>query len=623
MTSSIIHKTTLIVTLLVGNEEIVAQKCFSVMAVSGSLASNRNLRRRTWLLLLVAILVLGEVQTASSNQVLGASVTEWVVPTAQSGPWGLKLDQTGSCCWFVEYYGNKIGHFDSKTGSFQEWEIPTPNSNPYSIAITSLDGKTMVWGTEFASSKVFAFLPTNGEFNEYSIPGPGGPASISIEPQPSTVRVWFTQPTSNSNGEFVYDPSSGNVTLYEDRFPVSVGGGAYDVHAFSGSVWFAGFSSIVRWDRASGDYTIWPLPVHNGAVGRFITFDSLGQVWYTQGVAGGSSNDNFVGVLHGNIIQEWRLPQVGANPRGVAVDPLTQQPWVAEQSTLKGNGTVANLKDFGNGALFNSSPLTAPSAPTATVLSPTISYTSASNNSVTPVTHTVVASGKGPFTGYVLGPTLPSDVIADSSGNVWVSEPAANKIVRISPSSPDYALSPASYYVSLAQASSISIEVTATSVSGYAGDLTFTAPDLPAGITISTVNPNSVHVPSGGNVSFNLAIYTSPRASPGMDLITIEASDGTTSHTIGVILTITNSTAIAQKLETRCLITVPILLPQSTLLVGLLIDVSIGSLYIGLPSEYFSRKLRLIGGLSRRSWLIILLLAPSLLSVGSTLLLLC
>jgi len=564
------------------------------------------------------------VQGGSSNAAPAASLTEWVVPTTQSGPWGLALDQMGSCCWFVEYYGSKLAHFDSTTGSFQEWTIPTASSNPYSIAVTSVAGNTVVWGTEFASSKVFQFSPTNGTFREYSLPTGGPAAYISIEPQPGSTRVWFTQPTGNSNGEFVYDPASGNVTLYEDKFPAPVGGGAYDLHAFSGYVWFAGFSSIVRWDRASGEYTIWPLPVHGSAVGRFLAFDSLGQLWYTQGVANQSSTNNFVGVLHSNTIQEWRIPQTGSNPRRIAINPLTQQPWVAEQSSLAGNGTLANLQNFGNGTLFQSSPVSAPSAATATILAPTISNASASIHTVTSTTSSVIASGEGPFAGYGLGATLPSDVLVDSSGNVWVSEPAANKIARVAPSSPDYALSPTTSYITLAEGSSISIPVTAVSLSGYAGDVTYTAPSPPAGVTISATNPIPVHVPSAGNASSNLSIAIAPKTPLGVDLITIEASDGTNSHSISLILTVINSTTTStQPLETRCFVALPLLLPQSTLLLGLLIDVLIGGFYIGLPSQYFSRRVRLIGGLSRKSWLIILLLAPSLLSVGSALLLIC
>jgi hypothetical protein len=105
----------------------------------------------------------------------------------------------------------------------------------------------------------------------------------------------------------------------------------------------------------------------------------------------------------------------------------------------------------------------------------------------------------------------------------------------------------------------------------------------------------------------------------------IKGNDGTTGHTIGLILTITNSsvTSTGRQLETRCLVALPIYLPQSTLLLGLLIDVLIGASYIGLPLQYFSRRLRSIQSLSRETWLLILLLAPSLLSLLSAVLLVC
>ena len=294
-----------------------------------------------------------------------ASLTEWTVPTPRSGPWKMTLDQSGNCCWFVEYYGNKIAHFDSAKGSFQEWEIPTQGSNPYGIAMTTVNGSAMVWGTELSSHKVFAFTPNSGQFSEYALPPGSSPGYISIERQPGTIRVWFTETTRNSNGEFVYDPSSRNVTFYNAPFPATVGGGAYDVYAGSGYVWFAGFSALVKWDRASGQYSIWRLPNNGSAVVHSIAFDSGGQLWYTQASPNSPSSDNFVGVLHGNTVQEWRILSPGSNPRGISINPITQQPWIADQSSLQGNGTVANLNDFGNGTIILSTPITAP-APSTT-----------------------------------------------------------------------------------------------------------------------------------------------------------------------------------------------------------------------------------------------------------------
>jgi hypothetical protein len=121
-----------------------------------------------------------------------------------------------------------------------------------------------------------------------------------------------------------------------------------------------------------------------------------------------------------------------------------------------------------------------------------------------------------------------------------------------------------------------------------------------------------------------MEISVAPNSPPGTSSIIIQGGYGPSVHFLNVLLTITNSTpSSSQQLGTRCLIAVPIYLPQSTLLSGLLIDVFIGAFYVGLPLEYFSRRLHLLRGLSRESWLIILLIAPSLLSVGSALFLLC
>ncbi|HXZ90224.1 MAG TPA: hypothetical protein VEG61_04090 [Candidatus Dormibacteraeota bacterium] len=594
------------------------------------MASARRLRllRYSLACALIFIIVIQTAQGGSPNPAQPhptASLTEWAVPTARSGPWTLALDSSGNCCWFVEYYANKVGHLDPGTGSIQEWNIPSLNSNPYDIVLTTINGTVTIWGTEFSSDKVFAFIPATGQFSEYSLPQGSGPAYIAIEPESSTIRVWFTEITKNSNGEFVYDPNSRNVTFYDAPFPSIVGGGAYGLYAGAGYVWFAGFSSLVRWDRASGQYSIWPLANNSSTVVRSLAFDSSGGLWYTQGSARQAGSDNFVGVLHSSIVQEWRLPSPGANPWGLSINPLTQQPWIAEQSPIQDNGTVANLNDFGNGTTYPSSPMTAPSISTATVLAPTISRVFPSNYSVTPTTGSVAGSSLGPFTEYRLGNVLPSHVITDSSGNIWVTETGAGLIVRLSPSNPDYALTPTSFYASLAQGSSVHLAVNVTSMSGYAGNVTLTAPELPHGIIRALFDPNPVYVPSGGSASSNLEITAAPGTPPGTDSLTIEGSDGRTRHTISLLLTVTNGTVTnpGQELETRCLLQVPIYLPQSTLLVGLLIDVLIGAIYVALPLKYFSRKIRLTEALGRNAWLIILLSVPTLLSLISAVLLIC
>lgn len=154
----------------------------------------------------------------------------------------------------------------------------------------------VLWGTEFGASRIFAFWPRSGLFKEYSLPHAySGVGCISVEPATDDqTRVWSTETTRNVNGELVYDPTAVNAALYEDSFPAAVGGGAYAVYALANSVWFAGFSPLVRWDWISQQYTVWSLPTHGSALGRPIAIDANHDVWYTQGSSNATIDDNYV-----------------------------------------------------------------------------------------------------------------------------------------------------------------------------------------------------------------------------------------------------------------------------------------------------------------------------------------
>lgn len=482
-----------------------------------------------------------------------AMLTEWVVPTPHSGPSALTLDQSGSCCWFVENSGNKLSHFDPNTGTFQEWLIPTKDASPFGLAITSAPSSLTLWGTEFGSNKIFAFSPTQKVLREYSLLYHGGPAYISVErPGGSQVRVWFTELIRNTNGELIYDPSTQNVTLYEDRFPADAGGGAYGVYAGSNSAWFAGFSAIVRWDRASQQYTMWQLPVHGSALGRFITLDRYGEVWYTQGSDNATSHDNFVGVLRGgSTVQEWRLPSTGADPRGLTINPATQQPWIAERSLGAANGAVAVLSNSSGGTWVSSAVSTAPSGGTPTSIGPTLTNPTASSNTVTPVETRISSAASKLFDEYSLGASSPQDVVIDSKGEIWISEPAANKIARLSGLTPSFALNAYPPFISISQGGSGTVSITGSSISGYADTVTISAVDLPNDVTYS-VEPNRVSILAGENASSTLMLQATSNATPRTAAITFQASDGTIAHSVSILLTIANTTGPPAK--PQCLV---------------------------------------------------------------------
>ena len=493
---------------------------------------------------------------ATTSPRLSASLTEWTVPTPSGGPWALTLDQGGRCCWFLEYYGNSVGHLDPLTGTFQEWTIPTSDAYPYDLAISTVSGSAVLWGTEFGVDKVFAFWPGTGVFREYPLPCcNSGVGYISVEPATAAqVRVWFTETTRNLNGELIFDPTTSNVTLYEDQFPAAVGGGAYGVYAGSNSVWFAGFSALVKWDRPTQQYTVWPLPIHSSALGRSITLGSNGDVWYTQGSGNATSDSNYVGVLRaGSTIEEWRLPSLGADPRSISLNPFTQQPWIAEQSSSAGNGSVAVLNNPTGGTIVPSSTTTVPSGGSPIVLGAQPRPVTVSTHIVTPVTTPILAPSNGAFSEYAFGPTQPRDCVVDSEGNVWVSEPGSNKIARLSGFGPDYALSASPSLLSLSQGSSATVTITGSSISGFAGTVGLTATGLPSGVTVSGFNPSSLSIPTGGNDSANVLVDVAANAANGTSVILFHANNGTIDRTTSIVLIVTGGPATPTP-SPRCLI---------------------------------------------------------------------
>src|SRR5208283_4178174 len=109
-------------------------------------------------------------------------------------------------------------------------------------------------------------------------------------------------------------PLLSSATIYEDTFPAAVGGIANGVYAGSGTIWFAGAGAIVRYDRSTSQYSMWKLPSHGTSIGDFVALDSLGQTWYSQGVANNAGDpNNYVGVLRGDgTFKDWQVPSAGA-----------------------------------------------------------------------------------------------------------------------------------------------------------------------------------------------------------------------------------------------------------------------------------------------------------------------
>jgi streptogramin lyase len=485
------------------------------------------------------------------------TLNEWTVPTSGSLPLGLSLDPSGNCCWFVEYAGNNLAHMDPSTGTFQEWALPTAGSNPTGLTTATFNGQVEVWGTEFTTNKIFVFLPSTNTFYEFPVHAGSGPEYASVEPAGTSVRVWFTEILANNLGELVFDPSTpSSAILYEDPFPAGSGSGANGVYAGPGTIWFAQSSSLIKWDRASDQYTYWPLPSHGSATGRFLTLDALGQVWYTEGVSDASGSDNYVGVLRGdNTIKEWQIPTIGADPRVISISPLTQHPWIAEDSQNAGNAKVAELDPSSGGTVIPSTPTNAPTVSNSATAASTTATVAASSHVVTPASEPFNGSPNGQFTEWATGSgSQLHDVATDSSGNIWFLEAGTNKVGELTPTTADFSLSVTTPTISIPQGGSAGVTVLGNSELSFSGPVTLSVTgSVPSGVTFSTFNPNPISIPSGGNAPSALTVNVAAAAPTGTFPITISGTGSSGTHTTSFGLTITSGADFSASLASPTL----------------------------------------------------------------------
>jgi virginiamycin B lyase len=169
------------------------------------------------------------------------SLTEFSLPTQNSGPAEMTVQPSSSKIWITETYANKIAEFDITTKSFNEFPSTVSIRSPVGIV---LDGAGNVWVSEHGGSSIIIFNPTNSSFRKYPTSVPptstgydiSAPATLAIDNQG---RLWFVEHFSNKVGRL--EPGSG--TMEEFVIPTQ---GAYSVlNALdsAGNFWFTEFSA--------------------------------------------------------------------------------------------------------------------------------------------------------------------------------------------------------------------------------------------------------------------------------------------------------------------------------------------------------------------------------------------
>src|SRR5262249_42929171 len=114
-----------------------------------------------------------------------ASVTQFALPNADSGPRGITAGPDGAL-WFTEFFADKIGRI-STAGRITEIQVP-PHSGPLEI-IAASDGR--LYFTEFSRNRIGRMTTTGALAELASDMSPhASPSGLAFGPDGA---LWFTE----------------------------------------------------------------------------------------------------------------------------------------------------------------------------------------------------------------------------------------------------------------------------------------------------------------------------------------------------------------------------------------------------------------------------------------------
>lgn len=155
-------------------------------------------------------------------------ITEYSLPSG-SKPYGITVDSNGMI-WFTLYGRNMIGKLNPWSKEVTEYKpIPTANSQPTGIAVDDKTGN--IWFTESAGHKIGKYVPGENMFYEYStLTDYSKPMGITLYWDSSNkLHVWFTEWAGNKLGEIIEGDNTGPTTTITTTQLSTVATGKYSV----------------------------------------------------------------------------------------------------------------------------------------------------------------------------------------------------------------------------------------------------------------------------------------------------------------------------------------------------------------------------------------------------------
>jgi len=113
-------------------------------------------------------------------------VTPYPTPTPNSGPRRGHMDAQDRL-WFAEFRGNRIGMFDTRAETFQEWAAPTAWTNVYDAIA---DNAGYAWGGGMNNDRVVRLNTRTGEMVDYLLPRATNIRRVNVDNSTNPPTFW-------------------------------------------------------------------------------------------------------------------------------------------------------------------------------------------------------------------------------------------------------------------------------------------------------------------------------------------------------------------------------------------------------------------------------------------------
>jgi streptogramin lyase len=259
----------------------------------------------------------GEISTIGKIDLPTGKVTQMDLKTPNVSPYFIELAPDGKI-WFTAHPAI-LGNIDPKTGAIEEIPVPlTKDGKPGDAttmgvgkdgliwycsretgSINSYDPETkkfkiyviedgsgwpfgiewhgdQIWFGLIKENKVGYLKPSTGEIKTYPIPSPSGIERLRVDKKG---RVWIPERESHKVGLM----APGTDKVVETDLPTNCSPYTLEVDK-KGIIWVLcqNRASLVRVDPDTMAMTEYPMPAGSGGVGRELTLDSEGGIWYAE-----------------------------------------------------------------------------------------------------------------------------------------------------------------------------------------------------------------------------------------------------------------------------------------------------------------------------------------------------